>query len=336
VSGGKENGATPGPEETTTFLRRLAVFGPLSQEELAVVAESSVWQSFREAAVVFNERGGAGRMYAIRKGEVRISKSAADGRHVTLATYVPNESFGELSLFDREPSGTIARCESDALVLVFPDEIAPGGTTSVFREHPALEAKLLYHLLGLVARRNRSTNRLIAEKTPWVRSLRRMVALDKLTGLHNSSFLEEDLPRMLDEKPAGLHLLMIKPDDFKSFNDTYGHDAGDRVLQLMASSLRDLLEEGAVPIRYKGDVFAVALPDSDRDAACRTAEEIRKAMGGIDLSEMGAGGRRITVGIGVACGMDAGPPAAAAMVDRTYENLFAARKQGGDRTYGCG
>jgi diguanylate cyclase (GGDEF)-like protein len=271
---------------------------------------------------------------------VLITKSGDQQRDITLANFVAGESFGELSLFDSEIAATSARCEQDTILLVFPGEEDPKASAAqaetLFREHPRIKATILRNLLAMVARRIRSSNTLIAEKSPWVQELRRQVMLDKLTGLYNAGYLEEELPRLLEQKADGTCFLMIKPDNLKNLNDCYGHQAGDRTLQLMAGQLRRQLGKKGIPVRYKGDVFSVILPQTGLAAARAAAESIREAMGKLDVSEVSKGSSqprsdlRITVSLGVAA-VSSGDLEADRLVERAYENMFSARNSGGNR-----
>jgi diguanylate cyclase (GGDEF)-like protein len=326
------------------LLATLSVFRTFEEEELEAIAASSAWRSFGTGEVVYSsEEGGdtgSGRIYAVQRGEVLITKRGDEQRDITLATFVSGESFGELSLFEQDAEDTSARCEEDTKLLVFPGESEPQRAAAqaekFFSAHPRIKAKILRALLAIVARRIRSTNRLIAEKSPWVQELRRQVMLDKLTGLYNAGYLEEEFPRLLEEKPIGTSFLMIKPDNLKNLNDCYGHQAGDRTLQLMAAELRSQLRDAGIPIRYKGDVFSVIFSEAGLERARELAEKIREGMGVIDVSEVSFGSPeprsdlRITVSIGIA-GYPNGGSSAERLVERAYENLFTARNRGGNR-----
>jgi diguanylate cyclase (GGDEF)-like protein len=351
VSKDKQNTAKLDRADKIDLLKAVGVFQSLNSDELVVVADNAAWRHYSKGEIVFsNEAGndsGTGRIYTVQQGEVLITKRGDEHRDIILATFVAGESFGELSLFDRGTVDTTARCEEDTILLVFPvsqpgdrrqkpgqDQAAE--VENLFSEHPQIEAKILRTLLAIVAQRIRSTNRLIAEKSPWVQELRRQVMLDKLTGLYNAGYLEEDFLRLLEQKPEGTCFLMIKPDNLKNLNDSYGHQAGDRTLQLMASELRSGLAERGIPIRYKGDVFSVILPEVGLKAARETAEQIRAGMSKIDVSEVSreSSNPRTDLGITVSIGVAAYPNGGASadkLIERAYENLFTARNRGGDR-----
>jgi diguanylate cyclase (GGDEF)-like protein len=344
VSKDKGNATRLGREDKIGLLKAIGVFQSLNSDELAVAADNAAWRDYSKGEIVFPKKtgndSGTGRIYTVQQGEVLITKSGDEHRDIILATFVAGESFGELSLFDRGIADTNARCEEDTTLLVFPAAGGLGGAAgkveTFFAEHPQIKAKILRNLMAIVARRIRSTNRLIAEKSPWVQELRRQVMLDKLTGLYNAGYLEEEFLRLLEQKPEGTCFLMIKPDNLKTLNDSYGHQAGDRTLQLMASELRSQLAERGIPIRYKGDVFSVILPEVGLEAARETAEQIRAGMNKVDVSEVSQGSTNprtdlgITVSIGVAAYPNGGT-SADKLIERAYENLFAARNRGGDR-----
>jgi len=320
------------------LLRQLRLFQSLSTKDLKTIADNSAWQRLGGGETVFTEGQEAGRLYAVHQGEVLITKRGDRDRDISLATFVEGDGFGELTLFDSKAQ-TTARCEIDTTLLVFPDRAKAANAEAFFGRYPHIAAVVLHNMLALVAGRIRTTNRLVAEKSPWVQELKRQVMLDKLTGLYNNSFLEEEFTRLLDAKPDKISLLMLKPDNFKTVNDAYGHNAGDRVLQLMAAELKNQLDSGHIAVRYRGDVYAVILCGLGLKQARSIAEMVRRAMHEIDLDEATAdseekseGGLRIMVSMGVAC-YPRGGATAPELVDRAYENLFTARNRGGNRVY---
>ena len=90
---------------------------------------------------------------------------------------------------------------------------------------------------------------------------------DPVTGLFNHRYFHTRLDELLEEadaKGTGVGVVIMDINDFKLFNDTYGHPTGDEVLRLVASGLQTIADrEGVIPSRYGGDEFAVALPDAD-------------------------------------------------------------------------
>ena len=319
-------------ESRIELLHKIDAFSSLSLDELAVIAGVSETQNHRKGGTVFEQDGGGGRIFVIREGEVLIKKKMDDDREISLATFVEGESFGELSLFEDRSSGTSAHAETDVRLLVFP---ASGSSSAeTFEEYPDIGAKILYSLLVKVAGRIRSTNKLVAENSPWVQELRRQVITDKLTRLYNSSYLEEEFGRKFDAEPGLVSILIVKPDNFKVINDTFGHDAGDGTLRLMASAIRTLINEGDIPVRYHGDVFAVVLPGTGPRRARQVAREIAHAISTIDLSEVvnDTSNLTLTVSVGIAAYSKDGATCAE-LLDRANQNMLTARNRGGDRAY---
>lgn len=110
--------------------------------------------------------------------------------------------------------------------------------------------------------------------------LKRLVTQDSLTGLANRRRFDECLQiewqRMAREK-TWLSLMMCDVDFFKSYNDTYGHQAGDVCLHQVAQALQNCIKRpGDVVARYGGEEFAVILPHTQLDGAVRVAEAIQR------------------------------------------------------------
>lgn len=122
---------------------------------------------------------------------------------------------------------------------------------------------------------------------------------DRLTGLKQRHVFEQMLEEYCEETGSPrdvLSILMLDLDHFKRINDTYGHAAGDRVLQAVTTTIRNCLRQTDVAARYGGEEFVVLLPDVDGAGAARIAERIRSSIGTTPIPEIGT---EITVSIGV-------------------------------------
>lgn len=106
---------------------------------------------------------------------------------------------------------------------------------------------------------------------------------DKLTGLYNRTFLKEDFPLQLPKYGKNTTVLVLKPDNFKYINDTYGHSAGDKVLQLMAETVKNGIRNTDIVIRYRGDEFVVICPDTGTDRGIKLAEVLNDKLYTIDI-----------------------------------------------------
>jgi diguanylate cyclase (GGDEF)-like protein len=110
--------------------------------------------------------------------------------------------------------------------------------------------------------------------------LRRLVAVDSLTGIPNRRHFDRSLEREVRRtrrEGRPLSLIFLDLDEFKRFNDTYGHPRGDAVLRQVAQTLNETFRRGGdVVARYGGEEFAVVLPDVDARRAALYAERLRR------------------------------------------------------------
>jgi len=107
--------------------------------------------------------------------------------------------------------------------------------------------------------------------------LRERVEQDPLTGLHNRVAFEERLAEALAEDSAATVVVFIDVDGFKQVNDTFGHEAGDHVLTVLARRLRSSVRPDDVVGRYGGDEFVLILRDTDVDEAA-VASRLEEAL----------------------------------------------------------
>jgi diguanylate cyclase (GGDEF)-like protein/PAS domain S-box-containing protein len=134
-------------------------------------------------------------------------------------------------------------------------------------------------------------------------ALRTQSVRDPLTSLYNRRYLEEILER--EVRRAGragqsLGILMLDLDHFKSFNDTYGHDAGDTVLRETAAFLLKNVRAEDFVCRFGGEEFVVILPTADLEGARGRGERFRAKMRDLTIMRQGKSLGMITFSIGVA------------------------------------
>ncbi|MFN3651304.1 MAG: diguanylate cyclase [Armatimonadota bacterium] len=134
-------------------------------------------------------------------------------------------------------------------------------------------------------------------------SARREALRDPLTGLHNRRFLEEYLPQQLslarrEARPCSY--LILDLDDFKQVNDAHGHEAGDTVLQDVATLLMDGRRGSDAAARYGGEEFVLVLPSTPISAAAELAERLRSELERTELRLPNGQKLRLTASVGVA------------------------------------
>ena len=148
---------------------------------------------------------------------------------------------------------------------------------------------------------------------------------DALTGLLNRRYIEERL--MEETKRSNRHgfpmsFMMLDVDHFKSYNDQFGHPAGDEALKLVGNVIRETLRGADVAARFGGEEFAILLPQTTADEALTIAERIRDNVEHTDFHY-----RRVTLSIGVAS-CSAELCSSANIVSAADKALYEAKRQG--------
>lgn len=113
------------------------------------------------------------------------------------------------------------------------------------------------------------------------RSLREQTIRDPLTGLFNRRYMEEALTLEIaraSRSGSPLSLVMCDIDHFKRFNDEFGHDAGDAVLQIVAAEMRSRFRDGDVVCRFGGEEFTIIAPGTTAEALAGRVEIVRQAI----------------------------------------------------------
>ena len=169
--------------------------------------------------------------------------------------------------------------------------------------------------------------------------LKLLATTDGLTGLTNrrafDAALENELARC---KRSGepISLLLTDVDRFKSYNDLYGHQAGDEVLKKVGQCLRGALRRPAdVAARYGGEEFVAILPATDEDGAFFIADGFRESLFAMGIPHKGGDKGVVTASAGIATfsGKDLELPPAE-LVHRADEALYDAKAAGRDRVTG--
>ena len=111
--------------------------------------------------------------------------------------------------------------------------------------------------------------------------MKQQANIDVLTGLYNRRFLEDYARKLFAiarrrDQPVGV--VMLDLDHFKSFNDVYGHEVGDRILRQFAKTVTSAMRETNLAARYGGEEFVVILSDTSVKSCMLVAERIRKAV----------------------------------------------------------
>ncbi len=162
-------------------------------------------------------------------------------------------------------------------------------------------------------------------------ALREMAMADPLTGLANRRQLQSALQREAAETERGapLSCVMLDVDHFKRFNDEFGHDAGDAVLQAVGAVLKRSARDDADAFRFGGEEFLLLLRDVGVEQAVERAEEIRMRVKALRVSHGGRELGPITASVGVASTPEHG--GLGTLVQCADAALLRAKRTGRDR-----
>ena len=159
-------------------------------------------------------------------------------------------------------------------------------------------------LISLLHRESRQRSRVQVALAEANARLERMATTDPLTGIANRRMFDDMLRReqaRVTRMPHDAAILMIDIDLFKSFNDTYGHGAGDATLRSVALAItRTVARGGDLAARIGGEEFAVLLTETDLSGARAVADRIRETVAALGIRHSGSPHGHVTVSIGLA------------------------------------
>jgi len=251
---------TPAPDDgSTTFEQSLpgtfADLGPLGREV-----------SLEAGSVLWKEGDPGDHVVLLLEGRLEVSHQTPEGEEITLRHLYPGAVAGEMAALDGQARSATVRARGASRALLIP---AVG-----FREFLRRRPDVLEQLFWLQLERVRSLT--------WrVTRTHHRAITDPLTALYNYGFFRERLALELERAqltgdPVALAIFDI--DHFKGFNDTHGHQEGNRVLQKVAELFKKTGRRGDVVARYGGEEFVALLYGASASDAWRFAEAFRSAV----------------------------------------------------------
>lgn len=217
-----------------------------------------------------------------------------------------------------------------------------------------LTAPMVVHgkTVGLIDLQSRQPARFDEEAVRQVRTLANMAAIaienatlhervqqmaltDKLTGLKNLRYFESRLQEELDRAVRynyPFSLIVIDIDDFKNYNDSYGHPMGNVIIRTVAQTIKNILRETDILVRFGGDEFVCILPLTGSYEAWEIAERIRKGIRKTDVphsSEQPLG--FLSISLGVSC-FPTDVLDRDKLVQAADDRMYIAKRQGKNRT----
>jgi diguanylate cyclase (GGDEF)-like protein len=285
--------------------------GPLGKER-ALEAGATLWRE-----------GDAGdHVVLLLEGRLEVTHEAPDGEEIVLRHLYPGAVAGEMAALDGQARSATVRARGASRALLIP--------ATKFREFLRKRPDILEQLFWLQLERVRSLT--------WrVSRTHHRAITDPLTGLYNYGFFRERLAMELERAQLTgdpLALVMFDIDHFKRYNDTHGHQEGNKVLAKVAEMLRKTGRRGDVVARYGGEEFVALLYGASASDAWRLAETFRGAVAAHPfVGEAGEPPAHITVSGGVATfPVDAQDDLT--LIKAADARLYEAKEKGRDRTIG--
>ncbi|HEX9172407.1 MAG TPA: diguanylate cyclase [Telluria sp.] len=265
------------------------------------------------------------RLYIVLAGALAVAADGTSGLEGSFSKVLPGESVGEQSVLDDAANLAAMTALEDCELLVIEPEL-------VWRLIDQSNG-VARNLLRLLSFRIRAANALLRRRQKLGEFYRQLSLNDALTGLYNRAWLNDMLPKMItraQQEGAALSLVMIDLDNFKRFNDTHGHVAGDAALCAAAGVIRAALRPTDFAVRYGGEEMLVILPDTTKKMALVVAERLcRRMRQAIVFGDMRVMLPHITGSFGVAClddGLDEHT-----LVTAADAALYRAKQSGRDR-----
>lgn len=182
---------------------------------------------------------------------------------------------GEMSIIeDKDPSAYVMAAEPTHVLVIH---------KTILWEMVNASHAFSKNLLLMLSERIRNHNHFIADSFSDLHKYERNANTDALTGLGNRHAMEDEFQAGIErcrKHRETASMIMIDVDNFKSFNDQFGHVAGDRALTAVARVLRKQFRSCDKLVRYGGDEFAVLLPGVAKAEALEVADRVRIAVNG--------------------------------------------------------
>ncbi len=230
----------------------------------------------QQGEVIIHEGEAGDMFYVMRSGLAIVIKGEIETPTV-IGFRSTGDTIGEMALLENRPrSATVIALEPVSLWKMERDTFH-----QFLTENPALSLTLLSILSGRI--RESDEERLSGtirerQKEVVLEDLSRLAAYDPLTGLYNRRQMDETLRvealRAIQSKSV-IGIIMADIDHFKNINDTYGHHAGDLMLQAAANILKESVRAADSVCRYGGEEFVIILPGASLNIIERIAKKIR-------------------------------------------------------------
>ena len=291
----------------------------------------SIWELLRKCEVrnlnqgeVLLEKDQSNRtMFLVLEGSLKVYLDDEYQREA--AELGQGQTVGELSVLDGSAASAHVVSAGETLLLCVDEK--------TFWRVTHASHGFCTNLLMQLSLRMRSSNISLQESENLQWKYEQQALTDGLTGVYNRRWLDQMLPRLLqrsEQDDLPFCVLMIDVDNFKEFNDNYGHAVGDSALRIVADTLVKKVRPIDLIVRYGGEEFCALLPETDLKSGIGAGERLREA---IQKAEIRDGSDRPIPSITISAGLAQRRAAenAADILKRADQALYLAKAQGRDR-----
>lgn len=256
-----------------SLLNGLELFKGVCPNDIQAMLQDCDRRDVAEGEQLLSPQSKNEHVYVVLSGSLLVRVGSTEAP--VIATMESGACVGEMSIIeDRDPSAYVIAAEDAHLLVIH---------RSVLWKMVDASHEFAKNLLVVLSERVRSHNRVIADNFGELKKFERHATTDALTALANRHAMEDSFPGEIArcvKNNSPVSMVMIDVDNFKQFNDMFGHIAGDRALSAVSKILRTQFRPSDLLVRYGGDEFAVLLPCVKAERAMEIAQRVRKAVSG--------------------------------------------------------
>jgi len=261
-------------------------------------------------------------LYLLLRGQMHVLLGES---RETAVPILPGECVGEMSIIDgSRVSAPVVAAEPSTLLAIDVDRF-----WWLTERHPVIAR----NLLAIMAQRVRMTNTALTIRIRAHEREELLARMDTLTAAYNRRWLDENLPHYLERArsaDSALVLGLFDLDNFKQYNDTWGHIAGDDALRAVARSVREQIRPPDQLCRYGGEEFCLLLPDTAPTHTPKLAERLLETIGRVPIrSSEGVLWPSVTASLGFAVSRADDTPES--LLRRADRALYQAKHEGRNR-----
>jgi diguanylate cyclase (GGDEF)-like protein len=245
-----------------------------------------------------------------------------------VAVLYPGQSMGEIAVIDHQPASAYVSAAEDSRVLIIDEEVM----WSLIGSSHAIANNLLL----VLSKRLRHGNSVINKIKGLLKEYEHNATVDALTGLYNRRWLDNTMERVMHrchKNNETLCVMMIDIDRFKSYNDNYGHLAGDIALRTVSQTIKQHLRPEDMVTRFGGEELFALLPGMDIKGTLTIADRLRVAIKQTPITnEDDEPLPSVTVSIGIAQMFDHDDPNK--LIEAADRVMYTAKHTGRDKVCG--